>query len=499
MKQKSFTVPRSMIVHLKRYTGMLVVFIGFAIGAENAPPANAQSLGSSQANAYQIAQDYVTTFYPLWFTYNQSSNSTANQLVGPDRVSPLYQTVVAVNVDTLYASSFADLSTPAVLSIPQGSVSFSVLMLDPYGDILPAGNEADPSQPFRFTAGQTYVLNGPHSSGVPSGAPSGAIPVSVGADHPVIIFRIDKYVSEARRSDPAHSSDYHSEISEAEAFRKNIHLQSLAKYVEDPTGGQTEIIAERTYAVPLKSLADLELDLAPTLFLSQLQCAVTKNLLRTPGPTQKQATLINDFNTLFGKVDYRQELSAGAQAAHREIVQNYLTSRDANYWIHFDDIGAWWPDTQIDPTPQELLNRASITEYLQYGNNITAASYFHAFLDSTGRPLDGSTPGGYQITFTKEQLPDASRFWSITAYTPNAVELIPNTLNKYHVACYTPGLKYNTDGSLTLYFAVSKPNGVPEANYVPILPGTFNLMLRVYGPTGNTVSGYVPPAVRKAQ
>jgi hypothetical protein len=32
-----------------------------------------------------------------------------------------------------------------------------------------------------------------------------------------------------------------------------------------------------------------------------------------------------------------------------------------------------------------------------------------------------------------DQIPDAERFWSITAYTPYAIELVPNPANKYAV------------------------------------------------------------------
>jgi len=41
---------------------------------------------------------------------------------------------------------------------------------------------------------------------------------------------------------------------------------------------------------------------------------------------------------------------------------------------------------------------------------------------------------------------------------------------------------------------------VPMANWLPIPPGAFNIMLRVYGPTpGGTVADntYVPPGIQK--
>ena len=62
----------------------------------------------SQMGPYSTAVAYVAQFYPLWFTYNQSRFATHNRLVGPDQVTPLYQIVVAINVDTLYASTFLE-------------------------------------------------------------------------------------------------------------------------------------------------------------------------------------------------------------------------------------------------------------------------------------------------------------------------------------------------------------------------------------------------------
>ena len=98
----------------------------------------------SQLSPFDTTVAYVAQFYPLWFTYYQSqlASSTRNQLVGPDRISPIYHYVVAINVDTLYASSYLDLTAePVILTIPGNTppfpfTSYSILMLDPYGDLL---------------------------------------------------------------------------------------------------------------------------------------------------------------------------------------------------------------------------------------------------------------------------------------------------------------------------------------------------------------------------
>ncbi len=113
---------------------------------QTASPSSAAAPQAQQSSdpAYATAVSYVTTFYPLWFTYYQSIRSTPDQLVGPIRVSPLYKTVVAINVDTLYASSFLNLATDAaVLTLPSTDASYSILVLDRYGKVLSTGTHKD--------------------------------------------------------------------------------------------------------------------------------------------------------------------------------------------------------------------------------------------------------------------------------------------------------------------------------------------------------------------
>jgi hypothetical protein len=153
--------------------------------------------------------------------------------------------------------------------------------------------------------------------------------------------------------------------------------------------------------------------------------------------------------------------------------------------VHFNNIGDWG---------KQVVQRSAITEFGQYCNSITTAGYWHAFRDGQGKPLNGSNPRGYVLTFRKGQLPTATRFWSVTAYTPQAIELIRNRAQKYEVARYTTGLHYNPDGSLTIHIARTRPRGVPMANWLPVWRFKFNLMLRIYGTT-NSAKTYIPPAI----
>ncbi len=425
--------------------------------------------GRSQTKAYATTVDYVAEFYPLWFTYNQSVNATVNRLVGPAKISPLYQTVVAINVDTLYGSTFLDLSSqPVILTIPSTTVTYSILALDPYGNVLttniPAGTPG------------TYGLTGPNFTGT---LPGGVTPVPMTLDHLILIFRSDQY-----------TSDGVNETQASETFRESLQLQTLSDWQQDPSGGQTLILPELFFASPYKTIADALVAYDPIAFLKQLQVAVASP--NTPPLTEKQQNLSEKFNALLAKGGDQTDFALGAQDAHTLILDDYLDHTDADNWIHFTNMGEW--------KPGQTLDRSAITEFIQYGNNIKAAAYYQAFKDGTGAALDGTDPKGYVLNIPADQIPTAKRFWSFTAYTPQSIELIKNKAKVYHVASYTPHLAYNSDGSITLYIAREKPHGVPPANWLPVGKGAFNIMLRVYGPEGDVAhNDYVPPAIVKAQ
>ena len=447
-----------------------------------AVPSAAQSLPSIQGNpaqpgarsmdAYNTTVDYVTTFYPLWFTYYQARVDgligTTNTMVAPRTVSPVYHFVVAINADTLYSSVYFDLTTePVVVTIPANpdNVPFSTLVLDGYGNEIPAE--------ISTTAPGVYAFTGPDFHGT---IPGGVTRVPMPIDYPSLYIRTVKFNA----------------LENAEKFRASLKTQTLSKYLVDPAGGATRILDERFFAFPFKTTADTLIANTPIVFLKSLQIAVEAP--NTPPMSEKERALADHFNSLFGNGStQRSEFRRGAQKAHELIVSNYFAKTGATHWIHFRNIGDWDPDVTAD-----VLDRSSITQYFQLANSISTAAYYHTFSDGTGSSLDGSNHQVYILKFRADQLPAAKRFWSLTAYTPNAIELVPNELDKYVVASYTPGLQYDPDGSLTVYMSAEPPTGVPAANWLPVPQGKFNIALRVYGPDGDVASGaYVPPAIWK--
>jgi hypothetical protein len=460
---------------VKRLFGCLLLIISLAV-----LPA-----GAKAQDAFTTTRDYVWQFYPLWFTYYQTSLGTPNRMVGPNRISPIYHYVVAINDDTIYASSFLDLSMePVILTIPKTKANYSVLTLDRYCDIFHSALPAN-------KAG-TYALYGPDFD--PNNLPKDVKPVPLPFNYMAIIFRADKFTKKGKH--------YVDVSAEADDFRRGMSTMPLCAYLGQscpagvPLGGPTRIVPEIEFALPFKTIADNLIALDPIAFLRQLQRAVESP--KTPTMSPAVQTLSDHFNALFAHITSanRSEFAKGARAAHDQIINDYLNNTGSTNWITYENIGEW--GTNPDPGSSTAVQRSSITEFIQYANDHEAAAYFHAFKDAQGVALNGTDPNGYVLTFPAEEIPATTRFWSLTAYTPEAIELVPNSANKYLVASYTPGLQTNADGSISIYMARQLPPGVPAANWLPIPRGPFNAMLRDYGPAGSVADGtYVPPPIER--
>lgn len=433
------------------------------------PPTTADS--TKPGDAFTVAYNYLVTFYPRWFTYYQGAVPNCNRLSGPDEITPDFKAIVAVNDDTRYALAFIGVAKePVIVTVPPTTNIYSVLHLDLYGNILQ--NSIPSGQP------GVYGLTGPDWNGLPT-LPAGVIPVALPYNYTVLIFRADKYspTGEDMRM-------------QADNFRRSLHAAALSDYLNDPNSGATQMVPAARANTSFKLIADNLIATDAIEFLSSLQTAV---LAGTTQPmTAAERALSDSFNALLSDHSLYPQLNNGAKAAFRDIVVNYLTHTiKGSTWINFTNVGEW------DTSFQGYLDRSSIMEYLQFGNNHAAAAYYDTFRDGQGAPLDGNTPG-YTLRFANGQQPQARRFWSVTAYTPDAVEMVPNAANKYLVARYTPGLVTAPDGSVTILMASERPDNFPEANWLPIPKGRFSILLRVYGPEGNVLeNSYVPPPIER--
>ena len=143
------------------------------------------------------------------------------------------------------------------------------------------------------------------------------------------------------------------------------------------------------------------------------------------------------------------------------------------------------------------MKRAVVAAFGWPANRQNDAVYPYTQVDGNGEKLTGANK--YTLTFPKGRVPPVNAFWSITMYEiDQGWWFVPNPLNKFTVSPRN-GLKYNEDGSLTLYFQNESPGKDQEANWLPAPKGEFIPMMRMYWPKDQAPSvldgTWSPPAV----
>lgn len=140
----------------------------------------------------------------------------------------------------------------------------------------------------------------------------------------------------------------------------------------------------------------------------------------------------------------------------------------------------------------DWLKRAAAAKGGIYGNDGAEAMYPFTRADADGQTLDGSK-SSYTLTFPPGQQPPVNAFWSLTMYDSKTQLLIENPINRYLInSPMLPGMKTNSDGSLTLYIQNKSPGTDKEPNWLPAPSGPIYLVMRLYWPKTEAPS-ILPP------
>lgn len=128
------------------------------------------------------------------------------------------------------------------------------------------------------------------------------------------------------------------------------------------------------------------------------------------------------------------------------------------------------------------LLRAVAAKMGIYGNSKQEAVYVIYQKDADGDHLDAGNHN-YTLTFPKGELPPANAFWSVTMYDGKTQLLVANPINRYLInSPMLPNLKYDDDGSLTIYIQKESPGADKESNWLPAPDGPLYAVLRIYWP-----------------
>ena len=125
-----------------------------------------------------------------------------------------------------------------------------------------------------------------------------------------------------------------------------------------------------------------------------------------------------------------------------------------------------------------------------------AEAVYPAIVTADGAPM--TAMNDYVIRMSKDELPPAEAFWSLTLYDNDRGFFIPNERKKYSVG-ENGGMALDADGGIAIYVAAEKPEGVPEENWLPIERKDLDLspILRIYVPDLEAMETWQPPVAEK--
>jgi hypothetical protein len=170
-----------------------------------------------------------------------------------------------------------------------------------------------------------------------------------------------------------------------------------------------------------------------------------------------------------------------------------------------DEVAKQALDNQTDPAvqarvlPQMFLPKGQIDLEAQVTQSVIGPIGLPAYqaryipvAAKDGKPMNAQHD--YVIQMSKDELPPATAFWSLTLYDLENGFFIPNDRKKYSVG-ENAGFKLNTDGGIEIYVSVTKPEGVPEENWLPINREDIGIngMFRIYAPDAEKMKTWKTP------
>jgi uncharacterized protein (TIGR03000 family) len=445
----------------------------------------ASAAGLSEEEARKIATEAYIYGYPL-ITMEMTRRVMTNAAEPKGDHAPMgqffnaraypdaaFRDVTAPNADTLYSTAWLDLTKePYVLSLPDEDGRYYLMpMLDAWTDVFRV-----PGTRTTGTKAQTYAITGPSWKGeLPEGVTQLKAPTNL-----VWIL--------GRTYCTGTPEDYKA----VHAIQDKYKLVPLSAYGKEYTPPKGTVDPNIDMKTPVREQVH-RLD-AATYF--KLLAA----LMKDNPPAAEDAAMVAKLAKLgvvpgkefdVGKLGpaARKELERAPRVAQEQIMAHFKKAGvDVNGWTFTTKTGLYGDD---------YLQRALITAIGLGANRPQDAVYPTSEADGDGKPYSGANK--YVMHFPKGEAPPVNAFWSVTMYNADYF-FVANPLNKYTVS-QRNDLKYNEDGSLTLYIQNESPGKDKEANWLPAPKDKFILMLRMYWPKEKDPSildgSWKPPAVKK--
>ncbi|WP_346909640.1 DUF1254 domain-containing protein [uncultured Roseibium sp.] len=455
--------------------------------------AQAQELTQKEADA--IAVEAYLYFYPLVtmdLTRRQllSLDPTKNAFGGVQnwfrnvRAYPTAdeKSVVRPNFDTLYTSTFLDLTEePMVISVPDTGGRYYLLpMLDMWTDVF-----TSPGWRTTGTAEGHFLVTRPEwrpelgkDFAKELGLPEGTRRIDAPTSHVWIIGRT--------------KTDGPSDYDAVHKIQDGFKISPLSKWgqeVKAPAFSPDPTVDTKTPPkVQVDTMAGKDyFTYAAEIFKVEPPHDTDQPILSRMERLGFEQGKSFDFDNADPVVKAALE-AAPKTAQHLLAWKSPRIADEVNKWsMDIDNIGVYGTN---------YLKRAVIAQ-LGLGANLPEdAIYPIALTDADGNSLDGAND--YVLHFEPSEIPPVDAFWSVTIYDNNGYQ-VANSLNRFALSSWMP-MQRNPDGSLDLYFQNKSPGADKEANWLPAPEGGFNVTMRLYAPRPAALIGkWAPPAITKVQ
>lgn len=452
----------------------------------------AMSAQISPKDAQQIAVDAYIYGYSLItteVTRVQMSNVSAvealkapmGQFVNIKRYPPAdYRGVSAPNADTLYSVSWLDLSEPQVLSHPDMGKRFHLFELT---DLWMIDSDKSPSPRVADGKAANYLFTGPGWKGA---VPKGMKHIPMSTRYMAILGRTYANGTDA---------DYEA----VNALQAQYKVTPLSAWGKPYTP-----VAPAVNPAPGFSMSE-----PPQNVINAMDTASYFNMMATlmcksAPPAAEDRAIVAKMATI-GVVPCKpfdmSKFDADTQALLKDVNPVAMKQIEGAKASLGKVVNGWVVSKGLGHYGTDYLKRAVVAAFGWPANRQEDAVYPYAIADANGDKLSGTNK--YTLTFAKGQTPPINAFWSITMYlVDQGWWFVPNPLNKFTVSPRN-NLKYNADGSLTLYFQHESPGKDKEPNWLPAPKGEFIPMLRMYWPKAKGMSiidgSWAPPVVKKTQ
>ena len=384
-------------------------------------------------------------------------------------ISPEEHFIACPNQDVVYGAGFYTLDKePVVFQVPDFGDRFWVYALyDARTDEFSAIGKAYGTKP------GFYLMVGPVWKGeTPSGI-TAVVRSSTSLAFSVPRIFMDDTAEDHKAIEPLISQVVFYPLSEFDGKMKTKDWSKLPHFPAPPSKGETKWVNPQT-------------------FFDELP-AVMKSVPPLPGEEALYQWISSVLDAAAKDPAIMKTLKETAVASERETIAPFLQWRSngrpaGNGWNSPVNNAKWGTD---------YLNRTGTAKSNMYDNRPEETKYIYRDDDSQGQQMDGRNL--YTVTFPKGQVPPVKGFWSLTLYNDEHL-FNPNPLKCYSLGTKNKDLKYNADGSLTLYAGAKSPGKDKESNWLPAPEGTFSLYLRCYWAEQAILDGtWMPPQVEKVK